>query len=80
MSALYARLKLTTTKGKPIMMTRKDYVNVSDILRAYQDEIPQTLFEDLIMDFADFFQADNDNFSPEKFENACYNSTQKVGA
>ena len=47
------------------MMTRKDYVNVSDILRAYQDEITQTLFEDLIMDFADFFQADNDNFSPE---------------
>jgi uncharacterized membrane protein len=60
------------------MMTRKDYVNVSDILRAYQDEIPQTLFEDLIMDFADFFQADNDNFSPEKFENACYNSTNKL--
>jgi hypothetical protein len=49
-------------------------------LRAYQDEIAQTLFEDLIMDFADFFQADNDNFSPEKFENACYNSTMKVGA
>ena len=62
------------------MMTRKDYVKVSDILRSYQDEISQTVFEDLIMDFADFFQADNDNFSSEKFENACYNSTQKVGA
>lgn len=66
------------------MMTRKDYVKVSDILRSYQDEISQTVFEDLIMDFADFFQADNDNFSSEKFENACYNSsnklTEKVGA
>ena len=62
------------------MMTRKDYVNVSDILRAYQDEIPQTIFEDLIMDFADFFQADNDNFSLEKFEYACYNATNKLYA
>ena len=36
------------------------------------------------MDFADLFEADNDNFSLERFENACYNSTnklmQKVGA
>ena len=62
------------------MMTRKDYVKVSDILRSYQDEVTQTVFEDLIMDFADFFQADNDNFSPLTFENACYNSTKKVGA
>jgi hypothetical protein len=65
-------------------MTRKTYISVSDILRSYQDEIPQTIFEDLIMDFADLFEADNDNFSLERFENACYNSTnklmQKVGA
>jgi hypothetical protein len=61
-------------------MTRKTYISVSDILRSYQDEIPQTIFEDLIMDFADLFEADNDNFSLERFENACYNSTMKVGA
>lgn len=60
------------------MMTRKDYVNVSDILRAYIDEIPQTTFEDLILDFADFFQADNDNFDAEKFEYACFNATNKL--
>lgn len=60
------------------MMTRKDYVNVSDILRAYIDEIPQTTFEDLILDFCDFFQADNENFDPEKFEQACLNATNKL--
>ena len=60
------------------MMTRKDYVNVSDILRAYIDEIPQTTFEDLILDFADFFQADNDNFDADKFEYACINATNKL--
>ncbi len=60
------------------MMTRKDYVNVSDILRAYKDEIPQTTFEDLILDFCDFFQADNDNFNAEKFEKACFDSTNEL--
>jgi len=60
------------------MMTRKDYVNVSDILRAYIDEIPQTTFEDLILDFCDFFQADNENFDPDRFEQACLNSTNKL--
>jgi hypothetical protein len=60
------------------MMTRKDYVNVSDILRAYIDEIPQTTFEDLLLDFCDFFQADNENFDPQRFEHACFNATNKT--
>jgi hypothetical protein len=53
-------------------------------LRAYKDEIPQTTFEDLVLDFCDFFQADNDNFNSEKFEHACFDATnelyEKVGA
>ena len=55
------------------MMTRKDYVATAEILHGFKDLIgDQLVFEDLVSDFCDMFFADNDRFSPEKFEEACY--------
>ena len=55
------------------MMTRKDYVKVAtilnDIAKTNMDMVP---FEDLVTEFADMFSADNPNFSPVKFELACF--------
>lgn len=53
------------------MMSRKDYVAVSEILSTFADEIPQIVFEDLVNDFADFFASDNPNFKFDKFQEAC---------
>jgi hypothetical protein len=54
------------------MMTRKDYVAVSEILQGYKGAmIDQYWFEDLINDFADFFAKDNPNFNRDKFKIAC---------
>ena len=54
-------------------MTRKDYVKVAtilnDIAKTNMDMVP---FEDLVTEFADMFSADNPNFSPVKFELACF--------
>ena len=54
------------------MMTRKDYVSTAQILASYANLIDQFTFEDLVSDFCDMFFADNDRFSPTKFEEACY--------
>jgi hypothetical protein len=54
------------------MMTRKDYVSTANILKEYANLIDQFTFEDLVNDFADMFFADNNKFSPTKFEAACY--------
>ena len=55
------------------MMTRKDYVKVASILndvaKTNMDQVP---FQDLVNEFADMFFADNSNFSPAKFELACF--------
>jgi hypothetical protein len=48
------------------MMTRKDYIKTSNILKGFADEIHPQVFEDLVEEFAQYFQADN-----EKFEKAC---------
>lgn len=53
------------------MMTRKDYISTSKILKAFSDEIHPTVFIDLVDEFSDFFQADNERFDREKFETAC---------
>ena len=52
-------------------MTRKDYIQTANILKSFVDEIPQTTYEDLVQEFADWFQADNDNFDFARFEKAC---------
>lgn len=53
------------------MMTRKDYIQVSNILKAFSNEIYPEVFEDLVNEFAEFFQADNDRFDKARFEKAC---------
>lgn len=55
------------------MMSRKDYVSVADILLENSSAISAEAFEDIVKDFSDFFLKDNKNFSPIRFENACYN-------
>ena len=54
------------------MMTRKDYVKVSDILAGYQQAmIDNFWWEDLINDFALMFAEDNPNFQKDRFIKAC---------
>jgi hypothetical protein len=52
------------------MMTRKDYVQVAEILNAYHLEIETQTFEDLLSDFQTFFKRDNPNFDLTRFRNA----------
>jgi hypothetical protein len=53
-------------------MTRKDYVKVAEIFNKNKEYIHPEAFEDLIADFSDFFFEDNPNFSPARFEMACF--------
>jgi len=58
------------------MMSRKDYINVADILNENKNRIDSEVFHDLVIDFSDFFFADNPNFSPNRFELACYGNDE----
>jgi hypothetical protein len=54
------------------MMTRKDYVAVSEILAGYKlAMIDGYWWEDLVNDFAIMFAEDNPNFQEDKFKEAC---------
>ena len=53
------------------MMTRKDYIEVSNILAGFAGEIDKVIFEDLVEEFCFFFESDNDKFIRAKFEKAC---------
>ncbi len=52
-------------------MTRKDYIQTANILKEFIDEIPQTTYEDLVNEFAEWFKSDNSNFDFARFESAC---------
>jgi len=59
------------------MMTRKDYVKVSEILSNYFatsvfDEQGEILFADLVDEFSLMFETDNPRFDATKFAIACY--------
>jgi hypothetical protein len=55
------------------MMTRKDYIAVSDILSEYAPLVNQPeLFDQMVNDFADYMQDDNDRFLRTRFIDACY--------
>jgi len=58
------------------MMSRKDYVKVADILNQNKKVIHPDAFQDLVSDFSDFFFEDNHNFSPNRFEMACYGNDE----
>ena len=55
------------------MMTRRDYIAVSDILSEYAPLVEQPeLFDQMVNDFADYMQDDNDRFLRTRFIDACY--------
>ena len=53
------------------MMTRIDYIKTANILAGFVDEVPQTTYEDLVQEFAEWFKSDNENFDFARFEKAC---------
>lgn len=53
------------------MMTRKDYIRTAEILNAFQNEIDETVFEDLVFNFGEMFAKDNSRFDSARFKNAC---------
>lgn len=53
------------------MMTRKDYVAVSDILAAYKEEMSEEMHAAMAEEFADYMENDNDRFLRGKFLDAC---------
>lgn len=53
-------------------MTRKDYIQVAEILHARKNVIAENEFQDLVADFSDYFFSDNPNFSYTRFEIACF--------
>lgn len=53
------------------MMTRKDYVAVSNILLDYQEIIDSVEYLDLCRDFAKYMAQDNDRFDSRRFLEAC---------
>lgn len=53
------------------MMTRKDYVAVSAILKEYQDAMFPEDYTDLVSDFANYMKQDNERFDYARFQIAC---------
>ena len=53
------------------MMTRKDYVAVAEILSKYGERILVWDFDNLVNDFADLMEADNERFMRDRFVEAC---------
>ena len=56
-------------------MTRKDYVMIAEVLsnsaHALNPFTGECLFNELVRDFADVLQADNDRFDRARFLDAC---------
>jgi hypothetical protein len=53
------------------MMTRKDYIAVSSILKEYRQIIPAEEYLELVWDFASYMKLDNDRFDNARFLEAC---------
>ena len=58
------------------MMSRKDYVKVADILASVRNDLDRDTMSHLIEKFSDMFFEDNHNFSPNRFEIACYGNDE----
>ena len=60
------------------MMTRKDYVETASILAGIRDVLTslgvagEQIFSDLVRDFAEMFEDDNERFIRSKFIDACW--------
>ena len=53
------------------MMTRKDYVAVSNILANYQDVMDSDDYYEMVMDFGKMMKLDNTRFDLSRFMVAC---------
>ena len=53
------------------MMTRKDYVAVSEILSNYQDVMDSDDYYEMVMDFGKMMKLDNTRFDLSRFMVAC---------
>ena len=53
------------------MMTRKDYIAVSSILKNYEDAMSPDDYLELVWDFASYMKRDNDRFNNSIFLEAC---------
>jgi hypothetical protein len=53
------------------MMTRKDYIAVSEILSDYAEVMPPEEYLDIVRDFAKMMKKDNDRFDGVRFFEAC---------
>ena len=53
------------------MMTRKDYVAVSNILSNYQDVMDSDDYYEMVMDFGKMMKLDNTRFDLSRFMIAC---------
>jgi len=53
------------------MMTRKDYVVVAEILNGNRPFIHPATFAELVNEFGNYFENDNERFDFARFENAC---------
>jgi hypothetical protein len=71
LSGVYGRLKLITNKGYKMTYTRQHFEQVAKILNQFKDELPQTTFEEIVMEFGDLFLANNERFNDAKFQAAC---------
>ncbi len=55
------------------MMTRKDYVAISDLLYSYRPIIDEMAFELMVHEFANLMEEDNERFMRDRFVRACKN-------
>ena len=62
--------------GGILMMTRKDYVAVSELLSRYALSIDENTFDILIHDFAGLMAQDNERFIADRFISACWNGNE----
>ncbi len=58
------------------MMTRKDYISISEVLHTYALKIDEQTFDLLIHDFAGLMIQDNERFIPDRFISACWNGNE----
>lgn len=64
------------------MMTRKDYVETASILANTRESLlslgidGELIFENLVSDFIEMFEADNERFMVDKFADACWGGNE----
>jgi hypothetical protein len=65
--------------GQQLMMTRKDYVATAEILNKMLDKITvaqEEAFDEMVMDFVNMFENDNERFLSSRFIDACYEEAE----